>query len=262
MQSLQDSILDRLYGFLASHEALALSATCRRFYPRTSSAYRELRFRLGRVDNPAIFVQTTENAERLLGVLRAHPRYAANVRSIVLCDPPAATAAAQGSGAHWQGWRPLADEFDSRLAQVVDLCTQLRRFIWSDYAFGTYLPVNLTMESLKGLRHLCALSLYWVEVERPAPNAEVALTATCKLEEITLDCGGGGSPFWCLPFLQQNCALRSLRLMYVAEDNDEGWLEELCKAGVSWRNLESLTICCTAAAIPTMIRFMKYCAVS
>jgi hypothetical protein len=259
MQLLQSSILDRLYGFLASREALALSATCQQLYPRTSSAYSELRFHLGRLNCPVIFTQTTENVDRLLGVLRAQPRYATNVHSIVLCDPYTGDETAQASGKHWQGWRLLADGFDFRLAQVVDLCTELRRFVWSNYMFGICLPADLTVKSLKSLRHLRELSCFLIEAGLPV--SKVAPTTTCKLEQISIDCGGG-EPFWCFPFLHQNDALRSLRLMYVADDKDPGWLNALCMAGVSWKNLKSLTIDCSAPGIPTMIELMRHCAVS
>ena len=233
MLLLPDPVLDRLHGFFESHDALALSATCKQLYPRTTRAYRDLRFRLESAASPStILARTLERMNLLLGVLRDQPRYRPKVRSIELCGPPLdfQHPPVEPSKAQWHGLALLLESLDFSLAQVIELCTDLRRFVWSNYAVGAALPASATLEALAQLRHLRVLDCFHVQAE--LSSSVVRPTTICKPEEVSLDCGGT-RPYWCIPFLMDNAALRSLRLVYVAEYDEPQWLEALCWAGES-----------------------------
>lgn len=258
--SLPEEILRRIYRHLDSREALALSATCRRLHPWTIWAYRELRFILGRPETPVVLATTVESMQLLLDVLRSRPNYATSIRAIIICDPsPDRIFQVDDNEVPLATWKLLVESLDERIAKLVSVSVMLERFLWSDYAVCKFLTAQRTVRQLKHLRHLRELSLF--RVCYPTSDHDLS-TPRCSqaLEHFSADCRAA-EPYFCLPFLWGNGSLRSVHLKYVTEFQDPWWFQQLCAAGESWKNLQTLSVTCSEEGALTMDAFMRHCAV-
>ena len=190
---------------------------------------------------------------RLLSdLLNVRPEYCAVVHAIVISDSLIPSDEQERPGV--LTWDILVDGIDSVVAKMLTRLPNLRSFTWLLSAAARTSFAHRTIQQLKNMPSLLAMSLYAVSASQDAK----ATSAVASIEYLAIRYRGP-SPYWSLPYIQSNAHLCALHLDGIPETDDPTWMAALCNAAACWRNLCTLTV--TGTLLKDFRLVIQHCAV-